>query len=112
MDYIDVSAIDLKIVVLWGAILWLGWYTNQQTHRWFFALVLTGGLLFASARWSGVINDRHMAQMSRDAGGSLDGASQRARLIGNQRNSTSAGGAGETNRHYKKRIKDESFTRD
>lgn len=104
MDYFDVDAISPRVIGAWVLILALGWYTLDQTKRWFFATVLTLGLLFAVARFSGVIDDHHIDKMNDAAGGKIDGATHRARLIGNKRHGTSAGGAGGTNKAYRKHI--------
>jgi hypothetical protein len=104
VEYIDINAVGPKVLAAWALILALGWYTFDQTKRFFFATFLTLGLLFFSARVSGVISEHHMEKMSDAAGGKIDSASHRARMIGDKRHKTSAGQAGGTSKHYKKHV--------
>lgn len=103
MEYFDVNSIGPKVIGAWFLICALGWYTYDQTKRWFFATVLTLGLLFFSARVSGVIADHHMDNIGKAADGGLDTATHKARLIGGKRHKTSAGSGHDDNRHFKKR---------
>ena len=107
MDYFDAAAVTPKVIAAWVLIMALGWYTFDQTKRWLFALLLTVGLMFGVARFSGVIRDHHMNNMGKAAGGKLDTATHRARMIGNKRHHTSAGAGGGSNRAYRKHVEGE-----
>ena len=112
LEFYDPEAIGPKVIIAWVLILSLGWYTLDQTKRWFFATVLTLGLLFASARASGVITQQHLDNFVAATGGEMDTASQRARLIGERRHKTSAGKASKTNRHYRKHVEGKRVERE
>lgn len=112
LDYIDVSAIGAREVVLYAVILWLGWYTWSQTKRWLFASVLTLALLFGTSYLTGVVADHHLGKLSDAAGGSLDAAGTSAKLIGDQAHTTSAGGGAVVNKAYKKNMESEAEERD
>ena len=104
MEFIDVNAIGPKIIAVWVLIFALGWYTHDQTKRFFFATLLTLGLLFLSARLGGVITEHHVEKFTTATGGKLDPSTHRAKMIGNQRHRTSAGQGGGTSKHYRKHI--------
>ncbi len=112
LDYIDTAAIDVKVMVAYAVILWLGWFTFSQTKRWLFATVLTLGLLFGVSRVTGVITEHHINKLADDTGGSIDAAGHRAKAIGGQAHTTSAGQAGGVNKAYKANMETEAEERD
>ncbi|MCO4761971.1 MAG: hypothetical protein KC502_10735 [Myxococcales bacterium] len=105
MDHISTSHMTTRFLMEAGVVILLAVYFHRHAgRRWFAPVFLILGLVGVSYH-EGVIKKSAVGVVSEAATGKLDAASLRAKAIGNQAHSTSAGGAGKTNEAYKKRMK-------
>ena len=108
MEYLQLENLTPRAMILLALALVAGWFMFKATKHLIF------GLFFALAAVVGVgflmkivtmDKARAAAQALEDkAGGGLDAANMRAKAIGEQGYSTSAGSGGQTNEAYKKNI--------
>lgn len=104
MSYFSSDHITSRYLMEVGIVVLLAIYFHRHAgRRWFAPVFLIAGMIGVSYH-EGVITEKSVSQISSAATGKLDAASMRAKAIGGQAHSTSAGGAGKTNSAYKRRM--------
>ena len=105
MNYFSTDHITSRYLMEAGIVVLLAIYFHRHAgRRWFAPVFLIAGLIGVSYH-EGVLTKKITSELSEAATGKLDAASMRAKAIGGQAPSTSAGGAGKTNEAYKRRMK-------
>ncbi len=104
MGPLDYSALGPKAYVIFAVAALLGYFLWRKTKRPYWTLLLTTGLFIGAAFYAGVINMGHVDRLRASADSATDMANISAKAIGGQAYSTSAGGAGTTNKAYKKNM--------
>lgn len=108
MEYLQLEYLTPRAIVLLVLALGAGWFMFKATKHLLFGLFFTVAALVGVGFAMNILTmdkTRAAAQALEDkAGGELDAANVRAKAIGEQGYSTSAGSGGQTNEAYKKNI--------
>ncbi len=104
MQHLDLGMLNSRAYMVFGLVVLMTlWLFRNAGRRWFppvfFVCATIGGALY-----TGVLRQSAIDAVQDAATGKFDAANARAKAIGGQAHSTSAGSAGETNEAYKKRM--------
>ncbi len=104
MDFISSSHVTSRYLMEVGVVVIVAIYFHRHAgQRWFAPLFFVAALAGVSYH-EGVITSGAVNAVTSVATDKIDAANLKAKAIGGQAHSTSAGGAGKTNEHYKKRV--------
>jgi hypothetical protein len=103
-DYLDLSAFGPKAIVVALVVLILAYFIWTRTRRFLLTSALVLALAAAGAWYVKILTPAHVERAKSRAMGKLEGASAKAKAIGGQAYSTSAGEAGTTNEAFKSNI--------
>ena len=104
MNYFSTDHVTSRYLMEAAIVIILAIYFHRNAgRRWFAPVFLIGGLIGVSMH-EGVITDKATGMVTSAATDKLDAAGMRAKAIGGQAHSTSAGSAGKGNEAYNKRM--------
>lgn len=104
MEYLDLSMLGSRAIMLLGMVLLLSIYLQRHAGRRWFPPIFFLAASLGAAYHTGVLRQSAVDAVTGVFTDKFDAAGTRARAIGEQAHSTSAGGASEGNEAYNKRM--------
>ncbi|MBM4342783.1 MAG: hypothetical protein FJ100_05350 [Deltaproteobacteria bacterium] len=107
-EYLNLEALNGRAILMFFIAIGAGYFVIKATKHLLFGLVFLVGAVFGVGLLTDVVTmDKVKAAKNavmNKANESFEGASEKAKTIGEMGHSTSAGTGSETNEHYKKNI--------
>jgi hypothetical protein len=108
MDFINLEMLTPRTWLMLFICIGVGYFAIKWTANLLMGLLIGVAAIGAVGWYTGLITKDHVrtatAELREKAGDALNGASDKAKAIGEKAHSTSAGGASEVNDAYKKTI--------
>lgn len=108
MEYLNTDALNLRSALMFFIALGAAYFMFKATKHLLFGLLFLVAAIGGAGYLSGVVTPEKVREaagaVKEKAAGSLESASDKAKKIGEQGYSTSAGGASEVNEAYKQNL--------